>query len=354
MKVSARRSRDPLVLVALVALAACRSGSTDASHEPVVLPDGRSRVIGIHLVDPRFHPALEALQAAVDAGDEREARGVLERLYAMEPDGAALDLARGFERILDGRAAVAALDLRCESTFERPPRGSAFAKVTFSARVRDERHLFVRPGPGVLHVTTCIVDPAGGQTRRKELVPLADMGVLALSPGVDARIDLVEVPIVMPPNALALSVEFDVDLRAGSVQPGPDDAFAGSVSKGRELPAMRWHVEGSELVMLAKELARLDLSLPDDLVRAAQGTQVDRHRALAIAVRIPPAQRRETLDQLARATDTISDPVLADLAPALRWLADEARLGEDAASWRAWLRGRAKELDRGPALVLPR
>jgi hypothetical protein len=303
-------------------------------------------------VEARFQPAFEALQSALNAGDDREARAVLDRLYALGPTGTALDFARGFERILDGRAAVSALDLTLDAQFIRPPGGVSFARVSFVATAHGGRSVLARPGPGVMHVSVFVVDPVGALSRRVEVVPLDTIKELDLGPEKSVRIDLIELPIALPQGSLALRAVFDVDLRAGSVRSADDVVPEGS--RDRDLPAMRWHVESAEVSVLAKELASRDLAAPGDLAQAALGGKIDRRAALVTAVRLPRSERAAALDELARANRDIAEPVMSALGPALRWLDTDVNLGEDTGAWRAYLRERAKSLEHEPDLRLPR
>jgi hypothetical protein len=81
---------------------------------------------------------------------------------------------------------------------------------------------------------------------------------------------------------------------------------------------------------------------------------VDPPTALGIAVRVRPAERDAALDELARVSAALPEPVMAALTGALRWLASEANLGEDAGAWRAYLRERARRAAPEPDLILPR
>jgi hypothetical protein len=183
-------------------------------------------------------------------------------------------------------------------------------------------------------------------------VPLDSIKELHVASDAPVRIDLVELPIALPPGALALRAVFDVDLRAGSVRSADDVVPEGS--RDRDLPAMRWHVESDEVSVLAKELASQDLASPADLAQMARAGTIDRRAGLVVAVRLPRADRAAALDELARANREIAEPVIAALGPALRWLATDVNLGEDPGAWRAYLRERAKSLEREPDLRLPR
>src|SRR5439155_13790493 len=89
--------------------------------------DAARRLDRILDLDPSFLPALQALQRAVESGDDAEGEAVLDRLMLRHPRGQVLDLAQAFRRILDGRAAVAGLSLRLECRPATPPKPLAGA-----------------------------------------------------------------------------------------------------------------------------------------------------------------------------------------------------------------------------------
>ena len=76
--------------------------------------------------------------------------------------------------------------------------------------------------------------------------------------------------------------------------------------------------------------------------------------SVSIAVRLPRSERPAALDALARASETIPEPALRALTPALRWVAPDEDLGRDPDSWRSFLRRRARTLEKRPDLILPR
>src|SRR5690349_21626 len=62
-----------------------------------------------------FAPAFQSLQAALDARDDELALRILTRIMAREPQGAALERAHAFERILEGRAWTSGIKIRLEA-----------------------------------------------------------------------------------------------------------------------------------------------------------------------------------------------------------------------------------------------
>ena len=115
--------RAPLTLLALTLCLGCGTTREEVreAREEVILPaDGveieRDLASG---VPPEFVPALEAIRLSLADGDETTARRTLGFLLGRRPEGRTLELARGFERILDGRERTEWLDLRLEAV-ERP------------------------------------------------------------------------------------------------------------------------------------------------------------------------------------------------------------------------------------------
>lgn len=354
----------PLIVALLGACAACRSDSQGRVADAFDVGagdagDAAPRVIARAPVEPRFQPALEALDAAVRAGDDRTARAVLARLLALEPDGGALEMATAYARILDGRDAVRALEFALDARYDRGPdktdKAGKAGKVgiDFTARSRDGRSFDVRPGPGTLRVRITSIDERGDESRSVESVPIDTIGALPVSQGEPSRIPLSELPFARIRGALATRVLFDLELRSGSVRPS-DEPDAGSGGEARDLPAMRLAVEGAEVTLLAGELASLPLAGADELAALVAGGTCDRRAALRVAVRVPRSERAAALDRLARDHDTIPEPALVALAPALRWLAPDENLGEDAGAWRSFLRTRARRSEPRDDLRLPR
>lgn len=336
-------SSTGFLLVCALALGACQSQSTAALDAALQDTRGSGRALSIGDAEERFQPALEALRAAVDAGNEREARAVLERLYLAEPTGTALDIARAYEKILDGRAVVASLALTLEAAFERDANGAGTIVVWLSAATSASRPVDVAPGPCTLHVTQTAVDAAGDETKSLETITIASPIRVLVSNGAPVRIPLAHMPFGARKGALASRATFDLEARAGSV----------TVDE-RELPAQRFQVASSEVVLLASELAGLELTRSGALAEHVADGKCDPRAALSIAVRMPRTERAAALDALAGEVEALPTPALERLAPALRWLVPEENLGRDARTWRSFLRKRAEARSKRPELLLPR
>ena len=345
------RSLTILIAASALALAACRSETHGPSVFPVDLgyvspivinSAGEARAVTAEEIEPRFRPALGALERAVLSGDDADARGVLQTLMALQPTGGALELARGYEKILDGRAAVAALSLRLDETYEKVAPGPGFVLVTFVSQSKDGRTLRVTPGPSTLHVTFASIDAEGDQSQNTEAFPLDTLGSFEASDG-ETRTEIARFPVKLPKGALALRVVCDLELRSGSVADGE-----------RNLPAMRMRVATGEVVLLSAELAQKGLSAPGDLALHVESGQGTARAALQIAVRLPRADRERALDLLGNIANDLPRNSILSLTSALRWIAPEPKLGADVDAWRAYLLDRAREHTPSDPLRLPR
>jgi hypothetical protein len=345
------RSLTILIAASALALAACRSETHGPSVFPVELGNtgpvvinsaGEARAVTTEEIEPRFQPALEALERAVASGDDASARGVLQTLMALEPTRGALELARGYEKILDGRAAVAALSLRLDETYEKPAQGPGLVLVNLVSQSKDGRTLRVTPGPSTLHITFASIDPAGDQSQGTEAFPLDTLGSFEASND-EARTEIARFPVKLAKGAMALRVACDLELRSGSV-----------AEDGRALPAMRMRVATGEVVLLSADLAEKGLSAPGDLAAYVETGQATERGALQIAVRLPRADRASALDLLGKIARDLPRTALANLTGALRWIAPETQLGADVDAWRAYLLDRARERAPNDPLRLPR
>jgi hypothetical protein len=368
-------------------------------------------------VQPEFLPAFEELQRAMTAGDDVVARRILRGIQARGPTGAALALAQAFERVLAGREAVAELRIKLvvrteskESPAPTPapekdanptgapdaapagasaagsPAASTGASVAAPVAAADdekgsasaspkragaapsslEARVFLvventalvpielRPGPASLQVTKTSVghmqvvrfgEPmVGGEEQSTETHPYPALRNLGLDPGGSIEVGLAAFFIDVPAGDLAVRLTFDLDLRSGSI-----------VRDGRELPAMHVPVEGCEATCWGKLLCAELEPTPESLEQyVLRPTSITAECALELAVRLPPDQRKETLDRLAARENEISEQHLLELGPALRWLTEDPTLGGDSNLWRAYLAARAgKRAKERPKLELP-
>jgi hypothetical protein len=284
-------------------------------------------------IEPRLQPALDALRAALASGDDELARSVLRRLWSMGPTGAAADLANVYERILEGRLAVAGLDLRAECVWIPAPEipGGGTCLVRLAARSRDGVERTLEPGPATLALTAITVDLRGASSQGSQTRSFDTLALVTIPAEGAAGVDLAQVPLELPEGALALRLTAEIRLRSGTVHEGD-----------RTLPAQRVPVEHGELVLLAGRLLAQGAADPSDVVRRAADPEARRGDLLDAALRVRREDRERVLDALCvYAGDT---PSVDRLTSALRWLAPDVQGGADAATWARWLADRGARL----------
>lgn len=325
-------------------------------------------------VEPEFVPLLEALQASLAARDDLAARNVLARLYARQPEGRVLELAQAFERILAGRKLVESV--RLELATQVHSSEAARYRVALWALNESPVEVTFRPGPATLTLSQTIVDDEGRERTNQSSRTSDELIELVLAPGEPVELSLLEFapPVAFAP--VAVHPDFEVlemrDLSGGAEEPDPDepanvlavrygwnlDLRAGAFLVGDErLPAQRVRVEPAERVWLARGLPA-ELVQPEEFVAALTGGEVSGRDLMQLAVRIPAEARLATLDMLEPQLDALGLDTIAAMAPALRWLSGDSRLGDDPSVWKAWIRERgrrrAAEEEGTPGLDLPR
>jgi hypothetical protein len=278
-------------------------------------------------------PALELLHLAVMAGEDESARHILERLLARRPQGAALELARAYERILDGRALVAALDLRLEA--EEVPESPGAYEVFLLASQGTGEPVTLRPRGARLRETVVAVDPDGAENRRVGVAVVEDLGEVVLPAGELVRRHLARVSLGAPAGALAVRARWYLEL-----------STVDAVVADRALPTAAVRVGVTERVRLAAFLSPTPVE-PAELLRYLREEQINPQALMERAVRILPERRAEALDLLTPMAEEMSVLTLAQLVAPLRWLAGTTIPGGDAEAWRRWLAARARRA--GPA-----
>jgi len=318
-----------------------RGSARDQADEATLLLDTR--------VEPRLEPALLALGAALADDDVMLARAVLARLFSLEPTGAALDLARAYERIIGGREALQGLDLRMECVWSPDPArpGAGTCLVRLAARSKDGIARQLVPGPATVAFTALTIDARGLSSQGAETRSFDDLAQVEIPAEGTGIVELAAVPLELPLDARALRLTAELRLRSGSVRVGE-----------RALPAQRIDVRDGELVLLTGRLLGLGPAAPGEMQAAAFDPDARPEDLLEIALRVRREDREAVLDDLAPlATDLNQAERAEKLASALRWLAPDAHGGGDGATWSAWLEARAqdrRESRRRSEPVLPR
>ena len=326
-------------LAVLFSSQACRAihGSMDAP-EGVVLPADSIQIERdiTSGVPPQFVPVLDAIRIALENGDELNARRSLAMLFGRRPTGRTLELAQGFERILDGRQRVRWLNLRLEAHELSGASGAFRLELVVSQSGPED--LVLHPGGAQLRVRQYAVDPDGHERRgaRQDGVPFPKELRLPTG-GAEQRFDVAQLDLQAPAGVLAYSALLILEFLPGE--------FVGS--DGRYLPVQHIPAPEIELVRLAGFLPTTPVD-PRELVRYVEEGRIYVPALMERAVRIPPEQRQLALDLLTDCVEPMIAVELELLVPALRWLARTRRPGGDPEAWRQWLlRRRSLAEERG-------
>lgn len=290
---------------------------------------------GTLVAPPAADPLWDAAAAALDDGDDALAEALVLRLRAR----AAAGDARGgerlalLERVLDGRRLARSVALRLVS---EPTGEPGRHRVVLLARSEAPEPLVLRSPPARLGTLRVAVTPDGGLTREARTRPVAELERLELPPGRTTRRELALEEIPLGP-AMAVRERWSLRLSSGTWE-----------TPAGELPATRIAVVPCERVRLAPELPPAPVAV-EELVRYARAGRVRTASLLERAVRVASPRRQEALAALAPLVSewAASEPerVLA-LAPALRWLCDEAWGGMQPAEWAAALAQETRARER--------
>jgi hypothetical protein len=291
--------------------------------------------------DGRYEPAFAALRAALDAHDDAQARRILERLLARNPDARTRAFAESFGRILDGRELAGDLELFLlpSSVLAAPHK----VRLELAARHTRAQDVLYRGGPATLRVVLTGVDVQGSEQRVWRALALPALARLAVPAAQTAVLDLGEFEVSGSGN-LALQADWELVLRAGTLSTG-----------GEEFPANELPVRGAATVRLAPWLPGGPIpaaALADYVSGGGRALPALMERA----VRVDPEEREQALDALEAPALGLPASELERLVPALRWLSGRRDLGADPALWRQWLAEREAARTRPagrPALELP-
>ena len=307
-------------------LAGCTAACASPGRETAATDPQRLQRVAREMAP--FESAFQSAQSALDAGDDALARQILDRALARGPRGAALERARAYLRILEGRALVAALDLRLVA---EPRRGGSEVRVSLIAAQSLERELVLRTGPGSLSLVLTGIDTFGGERRVANSRAIDAMSELVLAPGKARRIEL-GLFSVPDPAGMAVRARWALSLPAGHIDLGAESR-----------PAQAVPIAPCEFERLANWLPTAPV-MPLEFADYVRSDAFGGPGALELAVRIEGDRRAETLDLLAPVVARMSARVdLPRLAPSLRWLSGNRHLGNDGEGWKAWMRRWAEQ-----------
>ena len=280
-------------------------------------------------VPEAYLPAVEAIITAIKEDDNVTARSALNALLRRNPDAHTMELARGFERLLDGRLRVSWMDLRLEAVEDPEVAGDYELVLVLSHHGTED--LVYRAGGARLFVGQVAVGPDGSGQRgtRRDATPFPEEVVLL--PDEEQRFPVAKLALNPPQGVLAFASRLRLDLLPGQFK----------MDDGRYLPAQNIPSPSTEIVRLAGNLPNAAVE-PQELVEYVQKPRPYVPAMMERAVRIAPERRDEALDLLTdwvAETDTVS---LETIVPALRWLARTDSPGGSAAAWRAYMANRAE------------
>ncbi|QDV07568.1 hypothetical protein Poly30_30940 [Planctomycetes bacterium Poly30] len=342
-------------LFGLALFAGCH-GTPGSAPSPVTL-EVETVSSGASLVVHRVYTAaFDALEAALESDDLLVARSTLQRLQqrlavdrataptlaearqrdddiaartlggelpSAENVQAALKMAEGFERVIEGRLRMAAIEMELE--LERKP-GTEVIEIYLVAKSTWPQPLVLEPGAGRLEVLRASLEPRTGGERREARIRALEGGTrLEIPARGTVRALLTEVPVEVPVGSIATRMETQVTFNGGTVSEG--DLML--PMREEDLPRTR----------------RTDLAgwVPTSLVEPVELAElVERGGAplaalLERAVRISPTRRDETLDRLGKVVQTLPIDAFHSIVPALRWIVGTNEFGRDEKRWRDWL-----------------
>ena len=276
-------------------------------------------------VRPSLEPAFNALRGAMEDGDDEYALGILDGLRVRaRGDEELLKVLDSSERILKGRRLVRALNLNLRvepagigKVGEVPAR--RFRLLLDVAHGRTDTLVLSLP-PGTLERLTVSIDALGSQSKSYQTEALDLFEGLAIEPGRTETVELLTYNVPYG-GQVAVRDQWDLQLLSGEVRRG-DEAY----------PAMRVGVQRCERVSIAPYFPQEPLE-PSVLLEYIAGEEIHGPPLIERTVRIDDARREEALELLAPLVEDLErdDPErLAEIAPALRWL---ARVVEPGTEW---------------------
>jgi hypothetical protein len=296
-------------------------------------------------LEPRLQAGVDLLRQSLEAGEDEQGRAILSRLWALAPDEPSAELLRSFERILAGREAVKALELRLVAEprelptdlFSRMPAALGYA-LQLEVRNPLTSALRLVPGPATLASVREEVSVGGAIVRSQELRPFQFSSALEIPAGGELRVPLAEFFLAPRERELAVRLAFTLELRAGTL-----------LRDGQELPAMRWNVTSTRACAATPRLR--EAGPQADLV-ALLHSDADALALLESAIAVPKERVAKTLEDLCAALERATRVDLARCHKALCWLAGEA-LAEDPEGLQRWISAQRPLIPR-PELQLPR
>ncbi|MEM1449663.1 MAG: hypothetical protein AAF957_23630 [Planctomycetota bacterium] len=354
----------PLLLAALLA-AGCATRSA-APPRPVELdrePGSANVPLTVH---PAYTASFEAIRLALEVNDLAVARGALRQLRARlaadrvnaptlaqarerdddialrtlagelpsrESVDAAVKMADGFEKIVEGRLRLEAVQLRIDVV--RSETEEQQADVVLYGRSDWNGDLRIQPSAASLVVERTSLEPRTGQERRASTtVGLDEAPILQIPAHGEARVVIGSLPIEVPVGSIATRMRVDVRCNGGTISEDDED-----------YPARDIAVRYGERTDIPGWIPSTVVA-PVELVELVERGNTPLALMLECAVRIAPGRRDEALDRVGVAIQTLPMQSMRTLVPAVRWLAGTDQFGRDERAWRTWLIERVEERKR--------
>jgi len=332
--------RRAWLLCLLVLSGACASSPNVVSYGSVIIPfDGEERESLADELPPALLELFDRVQELVLSHDDQAARNVLTRIYAYQLEGQALELADAFDRVLHGRALVSSL--RIELVIQAHADDSARYRVALFMLNESDIECTLRPGPAVLTLEQTIVDGNGHERRNETSSSTDTLPEFILVPGESLQLSLQE---FAPPVGLAAKLK----VGPGATNEGLQTVLAARYSwhlsllsstfvvGDDEYPAMNFGIAQTERIWISSELPKASVS-PAELVEKVHTGTLSAAELMGLAVRVPAQDCNEALRLLALEVEQLDQESLRSLAPSLRWISGDSRLGDDPSAWRAWI-----------------
>ena len=269
------------------------------------------------------------LAEARTRGDDIALRTLTGELPSRESVKAAIRMADSFERIIDGRERLSAVDLSVRIV--RVP-DEMNLEILLTGVSEWGEALTIEPSAASLVTERTSLEPKTGQERRSNARrALDDAPVLEIPPRGTASVVIAVLPIEVPIGAIATRIRVGLACNGGLIE-----------EDGVRFPAKRIEVRTGERTDLAGWVPA-SLVDPGQLVDLVERGGGGLPRMIECAVRIDPARRPETLDRIGVAVQTLPLETMTTVVPAVRWLSGTNQFGRDEAAWRSWLIERVEE-----------
>jgi len=292
-------------------------------------------------VSPQNRPLFASLAAAVEDGDEGLAEGILLRLRSRSLTNHEESLATAFERVLTGRKLVSQVVFSLRS--EPLDQEERFRLVLCVENLGKVSLLLDLPPADLARFRLGVAED-GNEGSEYDNRMIDNLSGLHLEPESRREFELLEYGLPVG-EFLAVRERWQLRPRSGEVY------FAGEA-----YPAANVKVAPCERVRLRDESGQEPVR-PEDLAALLQDPdELEASVLLEHAVRVPAGDREVALASVAPYVErwAYSEPERIEaVAPTLRWLSQNTRLGGEAQAWDRYLQDRLRPKTERPVLELP-